>query len=159
MQAVKGIGKVAPVALRIVRAAADLHLEQSAEGRDCLVEPEVLTRFWRSRIGALPNEVFQVAYLDSGYCLLKDGVETIEEGTTDRGVVYTRRVVEAALKRGASALVLAHNHPNGDVRPSEADRVLTRALVLGAETVQMRVLDHLIVSPEKVFSFRREGLL
>jgi DNA repair protein RadC len=65
----------------------------------------------------------------------------------------------AALRRGAAALVFAHNHPNGDVRPSEQDKVLTRALVLAANTVQIKVLDHLIVSPDNVFSFRKEGLL
>ena len=61
------------------------------------------------RIGALPNEVFEVAYLDSGYRLLRDGVETLEEGTVDRAAVYPRRVIEAALRRGAFAVVLAHN--------------------------------------------------
>jgi len=51
------------------------------------------------------------------------------EGTIDRAAVYPRRVVEAALRRGAAAVVLAHNHPNGDVKPSEQDKLLTRALV------------------------------
>ena len=77
----------------------------------------------------------------------------------DRAAVYPRRVVEAALRRGAAAIVLAHNHPNGDAAPSRRDRTLTRAIVLAAETVQLRVVDHLIVSAEQVFSFRRERLL
>jgi DNA repair protein RadC len=68
-------------------------------------------------------------------------------------------VVEAALRRKAAAVVFAHNHPNGDVRPSEHDKILTRALVLATQTVQIQVLDHLIVSPDAVFSFRKEGLL
>src|SRR2546426_407478 len=118
-----------------------------------------LARFWRLRIGALSNEVFQTGYLDSGYRLLRDGIETLEEGTADRAAVYPRRVIEAALRRGAAALVFAHNHPNGDVQPTEQDKVLTRALVLAATTVQIKVLDHLIVSPDNVFSFRQEGLL
>ena len=122
-----------------------------------------IPRPWRGsggrRIGALPNEVFQVGYLDSGYRLLRDGVETMEEGTIDRAAVYPRRVVEAALRRSAAALVFAHNHPNGNVQPSDLDKTLTRALVLAAATVQIKVLDHLIVSPDHVFSFRKEGLL
>jgi DNA repair protein RadC len=73
--------------------------------------------------------------------------------------VYPRRVIEAALRRGAAALVFAHNHPNGDVQPTEQDTILTRALVLAATTVQIKILDHLIVSPDNVFSFRQEGLL
>ena len=159
LQAVKGLGSVTPVALKIIRAAATLYLQQSGEGQDSLADPSRLANFWRMRIGALTNEVFQVGYLDSGYRLLRDGVETLEEGTIDRASVYPRRVVESALRRGAAALVLAHNHPNGHVQPSDQDKVLTRAIVLAAETVGVRIVDHLIVSASEAFSFRKAGLL
>jgi DNA repair protein RadC len=159
LRAVKGIGPVTPVALRIIRAAATLYLQQAAEGAQVLADPHRLTDFWRMKLGALHNEVFEVAYLDSGLRLVRDGVERLEEGTVDRAAVYPRRVVEAALRRGAVAVVLAHNHPNGDVRPSEHDKLLTRSLVLAAETVHLRVLDHLIVSADDAFSFRQAGLL
>ena len=111
------------------------------------------------RIGANPNEAFEVAYLDSGYRLLRDGVERLEEGTIDRAAIYPRRVVESALRRGAAAIVLAHNHPNGNVKPSEPDKLLTRALVMAAETVQLKIVDHLIVSLDESFSFKKAGLL
>jgi len=159
LRAVNGIGAVTPVALQIIRAAATLYLQQAAEGTEVLAHQDRLTDFWRMRLGALRNEVFEVAYLDSGLRLLRDGVERLEEGTIDRATVYPRRVVEAALRRGAAAVVLAHNHPNGDVTPSEQDRLLTRALVLAAETVHLKILDHLIVSPDDAFSFRKAGLL
>jgi DNA repair protein RadC len=159
VQQVSGIGSVTPVALRIIRETANLYLQQTAEQAESLSDFEVLSRFWRSKIGALAHEVFQVGYLDSGLRLLRDGIETIEEGTTDRAAVYPRRVIEAALKRKAAALVFAHNHPNGDVQPTEQDKVLTRALVLAATTVHIKVHDHLIVSTDQVFSFRKEGLL
>ena len=64
-----------------------------------------------------------------------------------------------ALRRGAFALVFAHNHPNGVVSPTDHDKALTRAIVLAAETVSVRVLDHLIVSAHESFSFRKAGLL
>lgn len=159
LRAVSGIGSVTPVALQIIKAAATLYLQQSAEGCDSLADPTRLSEFWRMRIGALQNEVFEVAYLDSGYRLLRDGVDTLEEGTIDRATVYPRRVIEAALKRGAAAVVLAHNHPNADITPSEHDKVLTRAIVLAAETVHLKVVDHLIVSAQDTFSFRKAGLL
>jgi DNA repair protein RadC len=63
------------------------------------------------------------------------------------------------LRRGAAAIVLAHNHPNGDVKPSEQDKLLTRALVLAAETVHLKIVDHLIISPDESFSFKKAGLL
>src|SRR3954463_16129041 len=141
VQQVSGIGTVTPVALRIIRETANLYLQQTAEQADLLSDFEVLSRFWRSKIGALAHEVFQVGYLDSGLQLLRDGIETIEEGTTDRAAVYPRKVIEAALKRKAAALVFAHNHPNGDVQPTEQDKTLTRALVLAATTVHIKVHD------------------
>lgn len=159
LREVKGIGAVAPVALRIIRAAATLYLQQRAEGVEPLSDGSRLEHTWRTRIGALRDEVFEVAYLDSGRRLLRDGIERLEAGTTDRAAVYPRRVVESALRRGAAALVLAHNHPNGRVEPTEQDKVLTRAIVLAAETVHLRIVDHLIVSVDAVFSFRKAGLL
>jgi DNA repair protein RadC len=159
LQKVKGLGTVAPIVLHIIRETITLYLQQATEGQDVFAEPEFLERFWMARIGSLKNEVFQVGYLDSGYRLLRDGIETLEEGTVDRASVYPRKVIERALHKGASALVLAHNHPNGNVQPSEQDKLLTRAIVLAASTVQIKILDHLIVSQDKVFSFKKEGLL
>ncbi len=100
LSAVRGIGTVAPTALRIIKSAAALYLRQSAEGEDVLAEPQRLKDFWRMRLGALSNEVFEVGYLDSALRLLRDGIERLQEGTTDRASVYPRRVVEAALRRG-----------------------------------------------------------
>jgi DNA repair protein RadC len=159
LQEIEGIGSVAPVALRIIRDAAALYLQQAGEGAESLADTHSLTSLWRMRIGALRDEVFEVAYLDAGHRLLRDGIERLEEGTIERATVYPRRVLERAIKRGAVSLVLAHNHPNGLVHPSEQDKTLTRAIVLAAETLHVKVVDHLIVSTDNVFSFRKAGLL
>jgi len=159
LNAVKGLGSVTAVALHIIKAAATLYLQQSGEDEDALADSSRLADFWRMRIGGLQVEVVQVGYLDSGYRLLPDGVEILEEGTIDRATVYPRRVVESALRRGAAAVVLVHNHPNGHVQPSEQDKVLTRAIVMAAETVGVKIVDHLIVSASESFSFRKAGLL
>jgi DNA repair protein RadC len=159
LRTIPGIGTVAPAALRIIRETANLYLQQKAEEVTFLGSPQRLYEFWRSRLGGLKNEVFEVAYLDSGYKLLRDGVERLEEGTVDRAAVYPRRVMEAALRKKAANLVFAHNHTNGNVSPSDQDKVLTKALVLASSTLHIKVHDHLIVSKDEVFSFRKEGLL
>lgn len=159
LQKTPGIGSVTPTALKIIKAAATLYLQQKSEDQRSIVDSSQLADFWRLRIGAAPNERFEVAFLDARGRLLRNGVETIAEGTIDRATVYPRCVVEAALRRGAYGLVLAHNHPNGKVFPSDQDKVLTRAIVLAAETVQLKVIDHLIVSVDDTFSFRNAGLL
>lgn len=132
---VEGLPQLAASVLKVVRATATRYLEQSVEGGDVLREPEQLLAFWRMRIGAAPNEVFEIAYLDAAFRLMCDGVETLTVGTVDRATVYPRRVIEAALRRGAVAIVLAHNHPDGRTAPSEQDQALTRVIVLAAETV------------------------
>ena len=159
LRSVDGVGEVASIALHVIRESATLYLQEASEDAEVLSDPNRLGDFWRMRIGALRHEVFAVAYLDSAHRLIRNGVETLQEGTIDRAAVYPRRVVEAALKRQAAALVLAHNHPNGKVEPSDHDKLLTRAIVLAAETINLRVVDHLIVSSEDVFSFRKAGLL
>ena len=159
LQSVEGIGEISAIYLKVIRESATLYLLETSEEEEVLRDPEQLSNFWRMRIGHLKHEVFAVAYLDSAYRLLRDGVETLQEGTIDRAAVYPRRVVETALNRQAAALVLAHNHPNGNVEPSEQDKVVTRAVVLAAETINLRVVDHLIVSASETFSFREAGLL
>lgn len=159
LRAVAGIGAVTPVALQIVKAAATLYLQQANEGCETLSDPLRLAAFWQMRLGALSHEVFEVAYLDSGYRLLRDGVDTLEEGTVDRAAVYPRRVIEAALRRRAYGIVLAHNHSNGVAAPSDHDKALTRAIVLAGDTVGVRVIDHLIVAATATFSFKKAGLL
>lgn len=159
LRSVPGLGSAAPVALQVVRSIATLYLQQLAEGRNALADPEQLSNCLRLRIGGLPNEVFDACFLDARYRLRPDGILRITEGTVDRVAVYPRRLVEAALRRRACAMVLAHNHPNGVVQPTEQDKVLTRAISLAAEIVNIRVVDHLIVSVDEVFSFRKAGLL
>ncbi|MFW5883286.1 MAG: JAB domain-containing protein [Verrucomicrobiota bacterium] len=154
-----GLGEVAPIALRIIRETATLYLQQGVEGQPLLNAIEKIDDFWRSRLGSLGHEVFEVGYLDSAYRLLQNGVERLQEGTIDRAAVYPRRVVEAALRRGASGLVLAHNHPNGVCRPSEADFKLTDAIANAAAPLSIRVVEHLILTRDAAYSFRRQGHL
>ena len=81
LRTVPGIGKVAPVALKIVKAAATLYLQQESEAGEFLADPSRLENFWRMRLGALTNEVFEVAYLDASGRIMRDGVERLSEGT------------------------------------------------------------------------------
>jgi DNA repair protein RadC len=159
LQAVEGMGSVAPVALKIIREASGLYLRQAAELREQFVGFESLENFWRLRLGGLTHEEFHVAHLDASHRLLKNGAEVMELGLPDQAMVYPRKVMESALRRGSVSLVFAHNHPSGDVRPSLQDRDITRRLQEAAQALQIRVLDHVIVSADRTFSFRREGML
>ena len=159
LSSIKGLGSVAPVALKIIKAAADLYLQQNAENQTVLNNTEKIERFWRSRLGSLKIEVFEIAYLDSAYRLMKNGIERLEEGIVDRTQVYPRKVIESALRHCASGLILAHNHPTGKAYPSQQDEKLTQILSTLAESLSIRIVDHLIITRNEIFSFRRAGLL
>jgi DNA repair protein RadC len=159
LRKVPGLGAVAPVALRVIRETATLYLRQTVEGRQVLDNVDKLADFWRARLGTLRHEVFEVAYLDHHYQLLEDGVERVEEGTVDETVVYPRKVMESALRRQAAHIVVAHNHPTGNITPSEQDKKLTRALQQAGQPLGIKVIDHLIVSAEKTYSFRKSKLI
>jgi len=159
LTSIEGIGDAAVTALGIVRAVAEMYLRQGVESSSTALQLAELSAFWQMRIGALSHEVFEVAYLDSAYRVLPGGIERLAEGTLDRAAVYSRRVMEAAVSRHAAALVFSHNHPNESAEPSEQDKLLTDALILAAQSLEIKVVDHLIVTKENVFSFRKEGLL
>ena len=79
-------------------------------------------------------------------------------GTVDGASVYPREVVKAALSHNAAAVMFAHNHPSGVTEPSRSDEQITQRLKQALDTVEIRVLDHLIVG-EDVISFAERGLL
>jgi DNA repair protein RadC len=108
-------------------------------------------------IGKLEEEVLLFVYLDRTGALIGD--ELIAGGTKcSHGIGY-RRLFEKAFRRGAAALVLAHNHPSGSARPSAQDIASTRALRALTVPMQVELVDHLIVSARAVFSMRAAGLL
>lgn len=155
----EGVGQVTAANLHVIKAAASLYLEQGARGADKLSRMSDLVDMWRVKIGGLPHEVFEVAYLHSGMRIPANAIVRIEDGTVDRASVYPREVVAEALRRKAAGVVLAHNHPNGDTHPSDHDKVITLAIQHAADTIGLKVLDHIIVSAGNAFSFKEAGLL
>ena len=106
----------------------------------------------------LGHEVFLGLYLDAQNRVIGD--EELFRGTLTQTSVYPREVVKLALARNAAAVILAHNHPSGATEPSAADELLTRSLKQALELVDVRVLDHFIVTAHAPpLSFAERGLL
>lgn len=136
--------------------ADEVLLAAQVRGRDLMDSPAVVKDFLRSRLGHLPHEVFAVMHLNSQNRVL-DYVEMFR-GTASQTSVYPREVVRDALLRNSSALVLVHNHPSGEARPSRADEHLTQTIKQATALVDVRVLDHFIVAGEVVCSMAEIGL-
>lgn len=159
LRKVQGIGSVTPVALRIIRDAATLYLQQGIETREPLTSSYKLGEFLRMRFAGKLVECVEVLHLDSGKRLLPDGAETIETGTVDSVALIPRKLVESALRKGAKSIVIAHNHPGGAARFSGADIELTWNVKNAAAAVGIDVIDHMLVAGEAVISMREERLL
>ena len=104
-----------------------------------------------------PVEQLRVLYLNTRNCLLFD--ETVVEGSINIAPIYPREIVRRSLEVGATALILAHNHPSGDPRPSSEDIRVTRLVAAAAEALDIRLHDHVIVARSGWTSLRAAGYL
>lgn len=156
---VDGVGESAVFAIQFIRSLVPHLIEQDLTRLPLNLRGDFLAEFWRYRIGFQETEVFEIAHFDPGMKLLASGVSRHSVGSADRAAVFSKEIIRDALKRNAYAIAVAHNHPSGDPKPSDADLLTTKQLVLAANASQIRVLDHTIVTADKVFSFRKEGLL
>ena len=100
-------------------------------------------------------EQFSILLLDR--CNSCIGISTISQGGISACIVDPKIVFATALKARASSIILAHNHPSGNLKPSEADKTITKSLVAGGHILDLKVLDHLIVTPRSYYSFADEG--
>ena len=102
-------------------------------------------------------ERFRVLFLDTKNNLLTD--EVLGQGTVNQAPVYVREVIKRALELGASAVILVHNHPSGDTKPSRDDIRLTEEVVKAGKPLGIAVHDHLIIGANGHTSFATLGLL
>jgi DNA repair protein RadC len=144
LQRDQGLG---PARIARLLAALELgrrYLEAPSDPRSSLQAPLDAARFFKARLTDLPHEVFCCLFLDTRHRLIR--YEELFRGTIDGATVYPREVVKRALQHNASAVILGHNHPSGVSEPSEADRSITLKLAKALALVEIRLLDHLVVS-------------
>ncbi len=124
---------------------------------DTLADPQAVKDYLRLKLGLKDHEVFAVVFLDAQHRVI--ATEEMFRGTLTQTSVYPREVVKAALSHNAAAVILAHNHPSGTTTPSRADELLTQILKQALALVDVRVLDHFIVTSNEVLSFAERGLM
>ena len=132
-------------------------LECEVREAEVFHSPSAVRDYLRLLIGDREYEVFVCVFLDVQHRLIK--TEEMFRGTLTQTSVYPREVVKEALACNAAAVILAHNHPSGSDLPSRADEALTITLKQALALVDVRVLDHMIVTRSTVFSFAERGLL
>lgn len=132
-------------------------LLREAEAQPRMTTPEALAAYLQPEYGSRAVEHFGVVMLDTKHHVLR--VQIVAVGTLDSAAVHPREVFRDATVMRAAAVVLFHNHPSGDPRPSRDDVTLTLRMLSAGEIIGIEVLDHLILADQRYFSMREAGVI
>ncbi|MBF8261845.1 MAG: radC [candidate division NC10 bacterium] len=157
LQEAKGLG---PAKIAQLKAALELGRRLMAEEKKVLAavtSSKEVYEWLRPQMQGLTKEVFKVLLLNGNNEILES--VTASEGSLTESPVYLRDLVNLANRHQAAALIVAHNHPSGNPRPSPTDKTLTEELVFMGRLLKIRVLDHLIIGENRYYSFADEGLI
>ena len=158
LKCVKGLGGTAKrTELLAVMELARRAMAQQMRERDVISSPQDMKNYLQSHLAPKTHEVFAALFLDAQNRLI--AMEELFRGTLTHTSVYPREVVLRALHHKAASLVLAHNHPSGNVQPSYADESITMTLKAALALVDVRVADHVIVAQGQALSMAEKGLI
>lgn len=135
--------------------AAERILRRRLERQGNLTEPTSAAAFLRAHCAYRDREIFGCIFLDTRHSIL--AIEDLFFGTVDSAEVHPREIVRRALLLNATAVVVFHNHPSGNPEPSAADRSITSRIKQALATVEVRLLDHIVVSAEGYTSLAVRG--
>ncbi len=152
-----GVGEAVIVQIKIIAEILARILKKSAKKKAVLNNWEAVLDYANILLKDLNHEVFRVLFLDKKHYLIEDELVTI--GENDHVFVNPRAIVKKALLLSASSIILLHNHPSGDVKASASDIKTTNEIKEATKNLNIKILDHLIISSVGYFSFREGGLL
>ncbi|HLF52181.1 RadC family protein [Flavobacterium sp.] len=153
----KGIGEAKAISI-----VAAMELGRRRRGEDALellkiTSSKMIFEMMQPIIGELPHEEFWIVYLNNSNKVISKS--QLSKGGITGTLVDVRLVFKTALEMGATSVILCHNHPSGALTASDADKQITKKLKLAGESLDIKVLDHLIVTERNYFSFADEGIL
>jgi DNA repair protein RadC len=157
LRQIKGLGPAKRAEMVAVLELARRALAHRLQQSPVFDSPKAVRDYLQLQLGGRHHEVFAVMFLDNQNRLI--ALEELFRGTLTQTSVYPREVVLRALHHHCAAVVLAHNHPSGVAEPSRADETLTATLKAALALVDVRVLDHFIVTREQAASMAEMGLV
>lgn len=158
LKEIEGVGDITAVFLNFIGDIAACSFKDKAEKEKISFRNKnQLISYLRNDIGFSKNEEFKVLFLNSVNEIIE--TEILFTGTIDKSAVYPRKILERALYHNARSIVFVHNHPSGNVSPSEKDIELTEEMKKFFKIVDINVLDHIIITKNSHFSFLEEGII
>ena len=157
MMKTKGIGMAKAAMLQAAMEIGRRRMGIEAMTEEVIRDSKMVATYLRTKMMDLPHEVFAVVFLNRANKIKH--FEIISSGGMTGTVADPRIILKKALEEEAVSIILSHNHPSGNLRPSKADQNLTEKIKQAAKYFDINVLDHIIVSNEGYYSFADEGAL
>ncbi|MFB0516353.1 MAG: DNA repair protein RadC [Candidatus Neomarinimicrobiota bacterium] len=154
---VKGVGDKNIFGLRLVQAVARRYLKEEIIGKDYIQSASQVLTYLTHRLKNRNREQFLIILLNGRNQLID--LVTLFEGSLTTSAVYPREVIKLVLERDAAAVIFVHNHPSGNLSPSQDDHRITERLKQACQSIDVQVHDHLIIGGNDYFSFADNGLL
>ena len=154
---IEGMGSTSAILITLIKELKLEYHKEKLTRHEILPTSDDVNSFVKDKLAGKRDEQFMVIYLNAKNRVLE--FEINAEGTVDQAAVYPRKIIRKALEHNASGLILAHNHPSGETEPSKGDVSLTNSLKNVCETMNIRLLDHIIVGKLGYFSFHASSLL
>ncbi len=157
LQQIKGIGPQNAFGLKLFQAISERYAKEKIPKKILLDSPKAVTNYLREKIGKTKKEHFMILCLDTSNNLVK--ISDISIGTLNASLIHPREVFKEAIQASAARVILAHNHPAGNLTPSKEDIKITKSLVAAGKIIDIEVLDHIIVSNTSFCSFKEKDLV
>ena len=157
LQEIEGIGPKNIFGLKLFQAVSERYAKEQIPNKITLTAPKKVAKYLQKSIGKEMKEHFVILALDTHNNLVR--ISNISVGTLNSGLVHPREVFREALKFSAASIILAHNHPSDTPEASPEDIAITRRLEDAATIIGIKLADHIIVTKQKYFSFREQGLI
>jgi DNA repair protein RadC len=158
IQKVKGVGPNNSFAIHFLHAVARRYLKHRLQEKQFLHSSQEVAEYLIHSMRDLQHEVMTAIFLDSSHAIVD--TQIVASGTVASNTIYPRELVKLALDLNASAIVVAHNHPSGNLEPSKQDYQLTRTLYQACSFMNIRLLDHLIIGQsDRTYSFADHGVM
>lgn len=153
----KGLGDAKYTQLQAVLEIARRHLSETLRKGKAFHHAAEVKQFLIAKLRHLQREVFAVLFLDNQHRLI--AYEELFQGTVNCAHIYPREIIKRALEHNTAAVILAHNHPSGTTEPSESDKKVTSDIKQTLATLDIRVLDHMVIGNDGASSFAEHGWL
>ena len=157
LKEIKGIKDHAAFFISFLKSFAVKYSELELAEKEKISSPSDTVVFLKTLIGSSKDEIFYAIFMNASNKILF--YDEINRGVVNKSAVYPRKIVELALKHNATSVIVAHNHPGGGCNPSQNDIIATEAVLKALKTVDISLLDHMIVTDKNYYSFKDNGLI